>query len=90
MQKLWNELWKVYRADHPRIESEEEKRLIARLDEYEAAQDGFSAEQKELVQRIEDCWAERCIIEEREAFYDGVRFAAMLWNEVFSGEGKGV
>ena len=58
------------------------------LEECESTWNGWNEEQKEIAQRMEDCWEERCRMIEREAFEDGFRFAAMLFREVFSGEGK--
>ena len=84
MKNLLHELWEVYRADHPFLESEEEKNLMARLEECEAALDSLNGEQRKTVNEIQSCWEELCRIAERDAFREGVRFAAMLWNEVFS------
>ena len=83
MKKLFESLWNAYREDYPIVESEEEKRLIAQLEECESVWIGWNEEQKRIVQRIEDCWEERCCIIEKEAFEDGFRFATLLWNEVF-------
>ncbi len=88
MKSILDALWESYQNDHPFMDSEEEKRLVAQLASYEAARKDATDEKKEVEEKISECWAALCSLSERRAFRVGVRFAAMLFREVFSGEGK--
>ena len=84
MRSILDELWESYRGNHPFMEDEEEKRAVAQLAECGRELKAMSEAQRETVEKMGECWAELCSISEKEAFREGVRFAAMLWNEVFS------
>jgi hypothetical protein len=88
MTSILDELWESYRDNHPFMENEEEKRVVAQLAECGSELKSMSEVQRATAEKMGDCWAELCSISEREAFRVGFRFAAMLWNEVFSQERK--
>ena len=85
MSKILDELWygNVCPNDGYRESSKEARELLGYIaNHHDRLQKGLTDEQKEILQKFDDCYAELTDINEREIFSYGFRLGARIAIEV--------